>query len=216
MTRYEAKGPEAEFEPGSRHRVLRNLLGARSVRDMERVESEALLVATGRLIDETAEDKQFSAEDVRPFHREWLGQIYPWAGEYRTVNISKGGFPFAPAGQIPRLMEELSSGPLRQFTPCNTGVLDEQVQALAVVHSELILIHPFREGNGRCARVLSTLMALQADLPPLDFSNIRGREKQRYIAAIHAALDRNYEPMEQVMRRVVERTFRSYERDTRT
>jgi cell filamentation protein len=213
--RYQAQGAEAEFELGSHRRVLRNLLGIRSIREMQRVESDALLTATERLIDETTQDKRFTADDVRHFHRVWLGEIYPWGGEYRNINISKGGFPFAPAAQVSRLMEEFSRGPLRQFTPCNSIVIQEQEEALAVVHAELILIHPFREGNGRCARVLSTLMALQADFPPLDFSGVRGKEKQRYIAAIHAALDRNYEPMKQVMRRIIERTFRSYTRNAR-
>jgi len=81
------------------------------------------------------------------------------------------------------------------------------------VHAELVLIHPFREGNGRCARMLSTLMALQADLPPLDFSEIRGTERRRYIAAIHAALERNYQPMKLVMQRVIERSFRTSARN---
>ncbi|TLY51940.1 MAG: Fic family protein [Gammaproteobacteria bacterium] len=214
VTRYQAQGAEAEFEPGSRGRVLRNRLGIRLVREMERVESEALLAATERLVDETSEDKQFAADDVRHIHQIWLGEIYAWAGEYRNVNITKSGFPFAAAAEIPRLMQEFSRGPLRQYTPCDTNVIQEQEEALAVVHAELILIHPFREGNGRCARVLSTLMALQTDLPPLDFTGIRGAEKQRYIAAIHAALDRNYEPMKLVMRRVIERSLRSYAKVT--
>lgn len=74
----------------------------------------------------------------------------------------------------------------------------------------MILIHPFREGNGRCARILSTLMALQAGLPPLDFSGVHGVEKRRYIAAIHAALGGDYEPMKGVMQRVIKRSIRSY------
>ncbi len=36
---------------------------------------------------------------------------------------------------------------------------------MAVTHTELILVHPFREGNGRLTRLLNTLMALQAGLP---------------------------------------------------
>ena len=49
--------------------------------------------------------------------------------------------------------------------------------ALAIVHAELILIHPFRDGNGRLARMLSTLMGLQARLPLWSFR--RSREPQR-------------------------------------
>ena len=92
--RYEAQGAEVEFEPGSRGRVLRNLAGILSVRDMARRESEALLAATERLIDETAVEQRFTAEDVCRMHRLWLGEIYPWAGEYRQVNMEKDGFPF--------------------------------------------------------------------------------------------------------------------------
>jgi len=75
------------------------------------------------------------------------------------------------------------------------------------VHAELILVHPFREGNGRCARLLAVLMGLQAGLPPLDFGSVRGLERRRYISAIHAGLDRNYEPMIEVFNRVIARTL---------
>ena len=207
--RYEAAGPEAEFQPGSHGRVLRNRLGITSVRELERAESEALLAATQQIIDETTVDERFTADDVCRIHRRWLAEIYEWAGEYRSVNIAKGEFMFAAAAQVPRLMQEFERGPLRQYTPCQFGSLDEQATALAIVHAELILIHPFREGNGRCARLLATLMGLQAGLPALDFGGIRGVKKQRYIAAIHAALSCDYELMARVFREVIAQTLRS-------
>ncbi len=81
------------------------------------------------------------------------------------------------------------------------------MSALAEVHVELVLIHPFREGNGRIARLLSVLMALQAGLPPLDFSDLQGAEREAYFAAIQAGMDRDYRPMERVFSRVIERTL---------
>jgi len=116
---------------------------------------------------------------------------------------------FAAAGQIPRLMREFERGPLRNFTPCRYDDIDEQSRTLGIVHVELILIHPYREGNGRCARLLAMLMAFQAGLPALDFGGIRGREKQRYIAAIQAGLNHDYEPITGVYRRIIKRTLRS-------
>ena len=95
--RYAAVGPEAEFEPGSRGRVLRNLLGIRSAREMARAESRALLDAQERLVETHSLDHRFTATDIREIHRVWLGAIYPWAGQYRSVNIAKGGFHFAAA-----------------------------------------------------------------------------------------------------------------------
>src|ERR1700680_3136920 len=71
--RYKATGPEAEFQPGSRGRVLRNRLGITSVRELERRESAAL---------------RFTAGEIRRMHLLWLGEIYEWAGEYRGVNIA--------------------------------------------------------------------------------------------------------------------------------
>ena len=206
--RYKPTGAEAEFEPGSRDRVLRNLLGIRSVREIAFRESEALLAATNHLMNETETGQKFTAADIRRMHRVWLGEIYTWAGEYRTVNLGKGEFMFAAATEIPRLMQEFERNILRRHTPCRLKTQDEPAYALAIVHAELILIHPFRDGNGRCARLLATLMGLQAGLPPLDFSGVRGRERQRYIAAIHAALERDYAPMTAVFDRIVARTIR--------
>lgn len=207
--RYRAEGPEAESEPGSRGLVLRNLIGVRSAREMAKRESAALLAATNRLIDETDLDHRFTVRDVCAMHRLWLGGIYKWAGEYRQVNLAKCSFPFAAANLIPNLMRDFERGPLRELTPCRFTDAHEQARALAVVPAELILIHPFREGNGRCSRLLALLMGLQAGLPALDFGGIRGVEKKRYIAAIHASLDRDYAPMTEVFRRVVARTLKT-------
>jgi cell filamentation protein len=173
--RYQAEGVEAQYEPGSRGRVLRNRLGIRFVRQMAQRESEALLAATHRLIDETRVDQRFVADDIRRMHRVWLGDIYAWSGEYRMVNVSKGGFLFAAAGLVPGLMHSFQSGALRQFTPCRFDNELAQARAMATVHVEFVLIHPFREGNGRCARLLATLMGLQAGLPALD-SAVFGEE----------------------------------------
>lgn len=182
---------------------------------MVRCESEALLAATQQLIDDTDVDQRFMADDIRGMHRTWLGEIYQWAGDYRSVNMTKDGFMFAAADQVPRLIREFERGPLRDCTPCRFKNVEEQARALAVVHVELILIHPFRDGNGRCARLLATLMGLQAGFPPLDFSGIHGVEKRRYIASIHEGMDRNYEPMTSVLRKVIARTLRAHAGITR-
>lgn len=169
---------------------------------------EELLRALNELVDIYGKGHRFSAGDIRKMHKRWLGKIYAWAGAYRSVNMSKDGFPFAAAAQIPKLMTEFERGPLRELTPCIFHEREGVVHALAVVHVELVLIHPFREGNGRLARMLSTLMALQAGLPPLDFGNIKGKKKREYFAAVQAGMMRNYEPMEGIFNDVIGRTLR--------
>jgi len=72
-----------------------------------------------------------------------------------------------------------------------------------------VIIHPFREGNGRVARMLAILMALQAGLPPLDFRNMIGKGMTEYIKAIQVGMERNYEPMEKVFNSVILITLRT-------
>lgn len=146
-------------------RVLRNLLGIQRVRDMQRLESQALEIAQDDALGRFGSEHRFTARDLCELHSLWLDGIYAWAGHYRTVNIGKGGFQFA--------------------------------------HAELILIHPYREGNGRLARLLAALMAMQAGLPALDFRPMLGRGRDAYIGGIHAALGRDYRPLAGVFERVI-------------
>jgi len=105
-------------------------------------------------------------------------------------------------------MAELERGPLARCTPCQPAPDADLAAALAEVHAELILVHPFREGNGRIARLLAVLMGLQSGLPPLDFAPLEGRGKARYIAGIHAALDHNYAPLAETFLQVIGRTWK--------
>ncbi|WP_322565772.1 hypothetical protein [Thiohalophilus sp.] len=74
---------------------------------------------------------------------------------------------------------------------------------------ELVLVHPFREGNGRCARLLASIMALQAGLPVLDFSLLSKMKKADYFAAVQAGMDRNYRPMEDLFAEIIENSIRA-------
>ena len=205
---------EDQYEPGSRGRVLKNLLGITSKREMSRMETRELFNATEVLIKTIHRDQRFTSEAICHIHYMWMGSIYPWAGHYRQVNISKGGFPFASPAFIPKLMTEFEQTILLKYTPCRFNLRDDILQALAVVHVEFLLIHPFREGNGRLARLLSILMALQAGLPLLDFSGIKGKGKEKYFAAVRVGLDQNYQFMKQIFTDVISRTLRNYKKDS--
>ena len=207
--KYETAGLiEDQYEPGSGGRVLKNLLRIKSKRKIDHVEAREQL----RTIDEISklfgEKHCFSVEDICAIHRIWLGQIYSWAGQYRQVNISKGGFQFASAQYIPALMKEFERDSLRKFTPCRNKEIEKIAEALAVVHTELILIHPFREGNGRVARLLSILMGWQAQLPTLDFGGIIEKKREEYFSAVRVGMSGDYVAMKKIFRDVIERTLK--------
>lgn len=199
---------EARFEQGSRGRVLRNLRGIVRKREMDRAEAQAQVQALEQLFREFGPEHRFCAEDIRHIHRLWLGTIYDWAGNYRRVNIGKGNILFAAAAHVPKLMDEFDTNILGPNTPCRGMDAKRLASALAVVHAELILIHPFRDGNGRVARLLAILMAAQAGFPPLDFSAVKGSKRSEYYAAVRAAFDKDYAPMERFFAAVFRSTCR--------
>ncbi len=99
--------PENEdYEPGSNDGVLKNLLGIKNKDEMERVEEEELERAGSELLELFEQDYQFSALDIQHIHEIWLADIYPFAGQYRTVTMSKAGFPFANPMLIEKLMSD--------------------------------------------------------------------------------------------------------------
>lgn len=202
--RYDVSGfPEAKFEPGSHNQVLRNRLGITSKEGMDETEARALEKTLDVLVRQFDETHRFTVADLCYCHRIWLGDIYDWAGDYRQVNVSKDDFLFATAAHIPSLIQQFEREVLSCWTPCRFPTRPEILQALAETHVELVLIHPFRDGNGRLARLLSTLMALQAGLPLLNFRALAEEKKQAYFGAIQAGMDKNYIPMQQIFEEII-------------
>ena len=196
--RYQASGPQAEWQPGSGGRVLRNKLGLAEPAEMDAAELFLLLELYEFVIREQFPKRRLHVADLMEWHYLWMGNLYDWAGVARSVNLSKGDFHFAAASQIPRLLAEFEREHLHRCTPC-AGMDDHTlIDAIATCHVELILIHPFREGNGRLSRLLADVMAVQAGRRPLDYSSWDA-DKAAYFSAIQRGMDRNYLPMRELV-----------------
>lgn len=191
-------GPEAESQPGSRGRVLVNLQGITGKRQMDRAEFDSLVQAQEASLEQIGPKTQFTASLICQMHKDWLGHLYAWAGKYRTVELAKSGFSWPPAMMVERNMMTFERDVLAVKTPCRAGSLDRVCMDMAEVHAELLLIHPFREGNGRLARWLAELMALQAGLP-LPIYRFTGAgsksENTRYLSDVKAGYLRDYRPL---------------------
>jgi len=192
--RYDATGNQATWQPGSDGRVLQNLLGITSPDEMNDVELDLLEQLYRFIFTDEFPDRRLTVADLKHWHFQWLGNVYSWAGENRSLNLAKDGFQFAAAAQIHRLLDEFQQACLDCYTPAH-GLEDAALaEALAITHVELILIHPFRDGNGRLARLLADVMAVQAGRGLLDYSGW-DREKESYFTAIQQGMARRYEPM---------------------
>ena len=131
--------------------VLRNL---RDIRDPERL-SKAEAIATSRRIIELEGNPKlgtFDTQHLQSIHRHIFQDIYPWAGEFRTVNISRSGqFPFAFPEQIVPSLGRLF-GELRKEHHLADADGPKFCNRAAHYMGELNALHPFREGNGRTQR----------------------------------------------------------------
>jgi len=85
--RYDASGStEGRFQPGSDNRVLVNKLAVTDPAQMHEVELSLLQQLTLALLDEVAEDQRLTAPALCEWHRRWLGNVYDWAGCYRSLS----------------------------------------------------------------------------------------------------------------------------------
>ena len=198
MSRYDVHiGIEGEYEAGSKCRVLKNSLGVKTKREIDRIEERALLSVQNRYYTEgeITADTTFTAELIRRMHRDWLGGIYDWAGSHRSVDMSRGDFTFPPAIRVAENMDRFEHETLAVHTPCRPRALQDVCASLTIVHAELLFIHPFREGNGRIARWLADMMTAQAGLPlpKYGFSG-RGSKRNRteYLDAVIKGYGRCY------------------------
>lgn len=203
MLKYKVGGSQGLYQSGSNDLVLANKLGLTDPEEM----NEAELFLLEKLYEEVLlnhfSEQTIYVSDIKTWHRKWLGNIYDWAGEERSVNMSKGDFHFSAAAQISRLLKSFELEYLNKFTPCTEFNVDQIIEAIAVIHIEFILIHPFREGNGRLSRLLADVMAVQSGSPPLDYS-CWDQDKEAYFAAIQAGMSMNYQPMKDLVSLAIE------------
>lgn len=124
----------------------------------------------------------FDLAHYRAIHRFLFGDLYEWAGELRTTELSKKGTVFMAASQI----ESAANACFDRIAALDFGAMEreERIEQLADFYSTLNIIHPFREGNGRTQRVFFTqwLRHLGYDV---DFSMV---DPDMFLfATIHAA-----------------------------
>ena len=180
--------------------ILPNLLNSNSLREIQEAEFEGFLYAELLLTTQLSEKTKFDVDYIKNIHFLALKDVYAFAGNFRTVNISKQGFMFPAARFLDQSMQEFQTEILNKLL--NEYVKLDSVlfiEDLARAHAELLYIHPFREGNGRTARVLLNLMLRKNGWEPLDFSKMNEELFQQYVIAVQSSAMKNYEPMKKVI-----------------
>ena len=113
--------------------------------------------------------KPGSLEPLVKIHRHLFEDIYEFAGQLRRVNIAKGNFRFAPAIYLNEALKSIEKMPQSTF--------DEIIEK----YVEMNIAHPFREGNGRSARIWLDLILKSELNKVVDWSKV---DKDDYLLAM--------------------------------
>ncbi len=111
-------------------------------------------------------------------HVALFDDIYEFAGKIRDVNIAKGNFRFAPVMYLSQSLVHVSAMPQKSF--------DEIVEK----YVEMNIAHPFREGNGRAARMWLDQMLKSEISRVVDWNAV---DKADYLSAMERSVVKDIE-----------------------
>ena len=138
------------------------------------IERELLLNSYEYFHTSLEETTLFDKNYLISIHRHLFNKLYTWAGNYRTVNISKGSSMFCPYMNL----ESFSSDIFKQLEKENylrdfelKSLREEFAKRLAYYMCELIVLHPFNEGNGRSLRLFFDMIVTYNGYDYIDYAN---------------------------------------------
>jgi cell filamentation protein len=148
-------------EPGNN--CPRNLFGITDYSKLQPIETIFTLKRSAQL-SSLGITGAFDSTHLRSIHRYLFQDVFPWAGEFRAVNISKGDSTFGPATHIASALTETLAKLKAESLLIN--LTPQAFAARAAFYlGEINAIHPFREGNGRAQREFIRQLALHAGHP---------------------------------------------------
>ena len=151
--------------------VITNKLGITDSPTLAREEERISKKSATRLFEQNLLNNMSSGTwtTLQDIHKVLFQDIYDFAGELRTVNISKGNFRFVPVMYLSEAVKTIESMPQNSF--------DEIVEK----YVEMNVAHPFREGNGRSMRLWLDHMLCVELQKTIDWSQI---DMETYLSAM--------------------------------
>lgn len=155
---------DKSYYPGTD--ILINNFGIRDPEQLRKIEYRLVHVREIQARMEPIEGN-FDLDHLRRIHKHLFQDMYAWAGELRTIDFAKRGRTDGLVSQfMPTVVLELKGEELAKFIADRNNLKGlpkkDFVQAITEVHTRLNELHPFREGNGRSARIFLVNLAKAA------------------------------------------------------
>ena len=125
---------------------------------------------------------------IKNLHKKMFGDIWKWAGTFRTTERNIGVAPYEIQPKLRILLDDVKFWiDNRTFSPKEIAIR---------FHHRLVQIHPFPNGNGRISRLMADLLMKQFGLPVLDWGSGSFTEiselRRKYISALQDADNGDY------------------------
>lgn len=125
-------------------------------------------------------------------HKQMLGQVWSWAGSFRHTEKNIGVDPLVIGVELRNILDDA-----RYWVEHETYNREEFA---ARFHHRLVKIHPFPNGNGRHARIMTdVILETILDVLPIEWGartlDVEGEHRQNYINALRAADNNDYRPL---------------------
>ncbi len=138
--------------------TLVNKLDIKNQIELEEAEAYYVELAIANGLSKQAQE--LSPDGLKQMHKELFGEIYEWAGVYRTYGTGRG-LPFCRPefidNELKKLYQRLNNKLYHGMTK------DEFIRVVAYFLGYLNAIHPFIDGNGRTQRQSLLLICQQFD-----------------------------------------------------
>lgn len=138
-------------------------------------------------LDEVSTKTYISEAFFKKLHKELFGEVWRWAGKYRTSEKNIGVSPWKVASEMKKFINDVN------FWLENDS-FDSWPELLAHFHHRLVFIHPFPNGNGRFSRIITNYLCLQNQkATPSWYPELPPKERRaKYINALRAADGKKY------------------------
>ncbi|TPE41071.1 Fic/DOC family protein [Pontibacter mangrovi] len=176
-----------------------NLLGISDKAQLNELEAKGVLRAEEFMLDLDFPVK-ISTSLILDIHRTAFGEIYEWAGKWRNKDLQVGFYTPPKFFDVPRLMSEFIYDLNYRLQNLNSNDTNALVKELAWAHHRTVHIHPFVNGNGRSARLITDLLAYMHGYQSVELYQREGDGRKKYLQAVKLADTYDFSELEQMIR----------------
>ncbi|MDI2111733.1 Fic/DOC family protein [Commensalibacter nepenthis] len=175
--------------------LLKNNIQATTQKQLEAFELGWTDIRAQKLNERTVIHSNFDLNYAKELHKTLFQDVYPWAGEIRTVDIQKEDTLFYPNQKI-EVAFDILSNEIKKQNYLQGSSPDKFAKSASLYMGLINAIHPFREGNGRTQRMFINDLA-KVNGYKIEFDKVSSKDMRE---ASIACLNKDFSPLSNLIK----------------